>query len=161
MTKGRILVASNNGIYLLKLSGDIRVTLCASIADYIDKIFSDEKAQEVYVDLMDAECIDSTTLGLLAKLAIHTQQHFGIRTRLLCVNPDILRILDAMDISGLFDIPGMPERPALTPREIVPAEIDEELARKQVLEAHQLLVKLNPGLMTDFFDLINSLESRE
>lgn len=161
MSEGRILVAANNGIYLLKLSGDIRVTLCASIADYIDKIFSGEKPREVYVDLLDAECIDSTTLGLLAKLAIHTQQHFGIRTRLLCVNPDILRVFDAMDIAGLFDIPGMPQKPALTPTEIIPDELDEELARKQVLEAHQLLVKLNPSLMTDFFDLINSLESRD
>ena len=159
MTEGRILVAEKAGVYLLKLKGDVRVTLCASISEYLDKIFTGEPPQEVYVDLLEAECIDSTTLGLLAKLAIFTQEQFSLRTRLLCVNRNILRIFEAMDIDGLFDIYGMPDTPVPAPREVTPVEPDEEEVRKQVLEAHKLLVKLNPSLMGEFFDLITSLEA--
>jgi len=158
VTEGKILVAEKHGIYLLKLSGDVRVTLCASISDYIHKIFTCGDALEVYVDLLDAECIDSTTLGLLAKLAIYTQEQFGIRTRLLCVSKDILRVFEAMDIDGLFDILGLPEKLELSPVEVVPNPLDEASVRQQVLEAHQLLVKLNPSLTAEFFDLITSLE---
>jgi len=158
VTEGKILVAEKSGIYLLKLSGDVRVTLCASISDYIHKIFLSGNAKEVYVDLLDAECIDSTTLGLLAKLAIYTQEKFAVKTRLLCVNKDVLRVFEAMDIDGLFDILGLPEKPDLSPCEIEPKPLDEATVRQQVLEAHQLLVKLNPSLMTEFFDLITSLE---
>lgn len=161
MTEGRILVAEEKGVYLLKLGGDIRVTLCASISDYIEKIFSGDEAREVYVDLLDAEGIDSTTLGLLAKLAIYTQERFLIRTRLLCVSRDILRMFDAMDIAELFDIVGISGSPDLSPTEVIPAELDEETLRQHVLEAHKLLVKLNPSLTSEFFDLITSLESLE
>jgi anti-anti-sigma factor len=161
VTEGRILVAENKGIYLLKLSGDIRVTLCASISDYIEKIFSGDRVREVYVDLLEAEGIDSTTLGLLAKLALHTQERFLIRTRILCTNTDILRMLDAMDIAGLFDIVGISDGPHMSPREIVPADLDEETLRKHVLEAHKLLIQLNPSLASEFYDLITSLESLE
>ena len=161
MTEGRILVAEDKGVYLLKLTGDIRVTLCASISDYIEKIFSGDKAREVYVDLVDAEGLDSTTLGLLAKLAIYTQERFQIRTRMLCVSQDILRMFDAMDIAELFDIVGISDKPELAPTEVIPAELDEETLRQHVLEAHKLLVKLNPSLTSEFFDLITSLESLE
>lgn len=159
MTEGKILVGEKNGVYLLKLQGDVRVTLCASISEYIQKIFAGRDAKEVYVDLLDAECIDSTTLGLLAKLALYTQENFGIRTRLLCVNRDILRVFEAMAIDDLFDILGLPAKPDLSATEVPCRELDEDAARKQVLEAHQLLVKLNPSLMEEFFDLITSLES--
>ena len=161
MTEGRILVAENDGIYLLKLNGDVRVTLCASISDYLSKIFSGSRPTEVYVDLLDAECIDSTTLGLLARLAIHTQQEFDFRTRLLCNNRNILRIFEAMDIDGLFDIVDAEPPLSLEPREVVPGDLDEEEIRRQVLDAHKLLVKLNPDLMSEFYDLITSLESQD
>ena len=159
MTEGRILVAENDGIYLLKLNGDVRVTLCASISDYLDQIFSGAMPREVYVDLLDAECLDSTTLGLLARLAIHTQQEFDFRTQLLCNNPNILRFFEAMDIEGLFDVVDSHPPPNLEPQEVPGGEFDENQVREQVLEAHRLLVKLNPELMSEFYDLITSLES--
>lgn len=162
MTQGKILVAEKANVYLLKLTGDVRLTLCASITDYINKIFKNDAVEEVYVDLLEAECIDSTTLGLLAKLALHTVNAFNIRTKVLCVNKDILRVFEAMDIHNLFDILGMPVSERAIPveiKELKPKIVDEDTVRKQVLEAHQLLVKLNPELMNEFFDLITSLQT--
>ncbi len=161
MSEGKIEVAQQEGVYLLRLSGDVRVTLCSSISDYIDRIFSGEPPTEVYVDLLDAECIDSTTLGLLAKLALYTERELGIKPRLLCVDNNILRILQAMDIERLFDIYGLPAKPAIKTEEVAVPEPDERTVRQQVLEAHRLLVKLNPELMGEFVDLINTLESPE
>ena len=158
MNEGRILVAENQGIYLLKLNGDVRVTLCASISEYFNRIFSGAPPTEVYVDLLDADCIDSTTLGLLARLAIHTQQEFDFRTQLLCNNINILRIFESMDIDGLFDVVDAAPPEELKPQEVAQGPLDEEEMRIQVLEAHKLLVKLNPALMSEFYDLITSLE---
>ncbi len=143
------------------MAGDVRVTLCASISDYIERIFSGPRATEVYVDLLDAECVDSTTLGLLAKLALYTQRELGFKPKLLCVQDNILRILRAMDIEHLFDIYGLPEKPPVAPEEVEVPEPDERTVREQVLEAHKLLVKLNPDLMGEFVDLIHSLESMD
>jgi anti-anti-sigma factor len=118
LNEGRILVAEHDGVYLLKLDGDVRLTLCSSISQYLEKIFSCRIPSEVYVDLLDAECVDSTTLGLLARLAIHTQRVFGFKTRLLCVNRNILRVFEAMDIDGLFEILGASSLPRLAPAEV-------------------------------------------
>ena len=160
MNAGKILVAERDGVYLLKLAGDVRLTMCASISQYLDKIFAGRSAKEVYVDLLDAECIDSTTLGLLARLALHTQRQFGFKTRLLCVSSNILRMFETMDIDELFEILGAVNQPDLAPSEVTQEGLDEEEIRRQVLEAHKLLVKLNPALMGEFYDLITSLEAQ-
>jgi anti-anti-sigma factor len=159
---GKILVAQQDGVYLLKLTGDVRVTLCASLTDYIDRIFSGRPATDVFVDLLEAEGVDSTTLGLLAKLAIHCLDNLGFKAKLLCVNRNILRILESMELDELFVVLGIPDAPQIPLRDITPRSEelpDMEIVRQQVLEAHKLLVKLNPKLLGDFFDLINSLES--
>lgn len=161
---GKILVAQKDGVYLLKLTGDVRVTLCTSLADYIDRVFTSQPATDVFVDLLEAQGIDSTTLGLLAKLAVHCIDNLGFKARLLCVNHDILRIIESMELEDLFEVLGIPDAPQLPLCDVTPPEgelPDMEEVRQQVLEAHRLLVTLNPGLMGEFVDLINALEQED
>ena len=161
MSSGRILVAQQGGVYLLKLTGDVRVTLCASITDYINQIFSGPAATDVYVDLLEAEGIDSTMLGMLAKLAVYCIDGLHIKARMLCVNRNILRVLESMELDELFEILGLPSPPDMPVLDITPTEDqepDHDVLRQQVLEAHKLLVKLNPKLLGDFVALINTLE---
>ncbi len=47
---GRILVAVHNGVYMLKFVGDVRVTLCATVDDYLERMFSDTEFKSVLVD---------------------------------------------------------------------------------------------------------------
>ena len=70
MSEGRILAASHDGAYVLRLVGDVRLTLCATIDDFIDRMFADPDFASIWVDLCEAEGMDSTTLGMLAKLAL-------------------------------------------------------------------------------------------
>ncbi len=67
---GKILAASHHGAYVIRLEGDVRLTLCTTIDEYFQKMFSDPEFASVWLDLCDAEGIDSTTLGLLAKLEL-------------------------------------------------------------------------------------------
>ena len=75
---GRILAAEHEGAYALKMVGDVRVSLCATIDDYLQHMFEDSSFDSVLVDLCEAEGIDSTTLGLLAKLANLQLQHIAM-----------------------------------------------------------------------------------
>ena len=70
---GRILVADHNGVYMLKFVGDVRVTLCATVDDYLHRMFDDREFKSVLVDLSETEGIDSTSLGILAKLSIQAE----------------------------------------------------------------------------------------
>ena len=89
MSRGRILVAEDQGVYVIKLVGDVRMVLCASLNRYIESIFQRGDAKEVLVDALLASGVDSTTLGLLAKLAIHSNKHFNLKPKLFCTDEGI------------------------------------------------------------------------
>ena len=156
--RGRILVAEQDGVYDIKLSGDVRMVLCTSLSDYIDSIFQRGDAKEVLVDLLDACGVDSTTLGLLAKLAIHCNRQFGLRPKLFCNNDGINHTLNGMGLDEVFDLFEGPVGEEFNWSELQCGDLDEEACRQRVLEAHRQLIELNPVNRDDFIDLIRSLE---
>ena len=161
MTPGKILVADSMGDYLLKLSGDVRVTLCGTLNRHIETIFGSKNVKQVVVDMLDADCLDSTTLGLLAKLGLHCRKNYGINIQVFCENASILRTLECMSFDEIFDIfqdvPDIKEHIHLHSIQIENSDIDA--VRLQVLEAHKLLIELSPGNSREFTDLIRALES--
>jgi anti-anti-sigma regulatory factor len=89
MKTGQILVADHNGVYVIKMMGDVRLTLCISFDQFIDAMFKSENFTSVLFDLSDAEAIDSTTLGLMAKISILGQERRGVIPVILASNPSI------------------------------------------------------------------------
>lgn len=160
MDKCKILVGQCEGVYLIRMEGDVRLTLCASLSRYIDGIFADKQARNVLVDLLAAKGVDSTTLGLLAKLALFSAQHFGVKPTLFCTEEGILRTLEAMSLDGLFSIIRSPPPVQTDVVEMPCTDTDEEEIRQQVLAAHKLLIKINPQREADFIDLIRTLEDQ-
>ena len=161
MSVGKILVSDEEGNYLIKFIGDVRVTLCGSLNRYMETIFGSSEVNKVVVDMLEAEGLDSTTLGLMAKLGLHCRKEYGLDVQVFCQNPSILRTLDCMGFNDLFEIfqevPETETNGKLHSIAAVDTEMDE--IRRQVLEAHRLLVELNPENSTEFTDLIRALES--
>lgn len=159
MTKGKILVGDSDGDYLIKMTGDVRVTLCTSLNQYINTIFKDQRVKSVLLDLRNTDGLDSTTLGLLAKLALHCQRNYKLVPIIFCANESILKTLDVMGLDELFEmICGEPVEQANLSE--LPCSPGEERARQDVLEAHKLLIELNPKCEPEFIDLIRCLEAK-
>ncbi|MGV6808037.1 MAG: STAS domain-containing protein [bacterium] len=165
MESGKILVSHDSDTHLLKLEGDVRLTLCTSIDQYMQTIFEGDEVKDVIVDLLDAEGMDSTTLGLLAKLAIYTDQKFHLKPTLFCTDQSLLQIIESMGIDDLFDIVEQTPKQldAIDVSEVKPIqdngiEDDIQAIRRHVLEAHKLLALLNPSRSAEFMNLIESLE---
>lgn len=74
MSTGRIQFAEQNGTFVLKFVGEVRLTLCSALDATIEKIFTALNFSAIVIDLTETESIDSTTLGLLAKLSILSRQ---------------------------------------------------------------------------------------
>ena len=159
MSEGKILVSDKDGNYPIKFSGDVRVNLCGSLNHHMDAIFGSTDVKHVVIDMLEAECVDSTTLGLIAKLALHCRKEYNIDMQLFCQNPSILRTLNCMSFDEIIDIcEDLPDIEAeLQDIESVNADIDE--VRRQVLEAHKLLTQLSPDSSKEFTDLIRALEA--
>jgi anti-anti-sigma factor len=158
MADGRILAASENGAYVLRLTGDVRLTLCATIEDYVENMLDDPQFTSVWVDLCDAEGIDSTTLGQLAKLALSVHERFGFRPAIFCCDPGINRLLTSMGLDQLFE---MHERSCCAtgfsqPIPMVPDS--EDAVRAKVLEAHRVLMDVSDENRARFSDLVATLE---
>lgn len=158
MQEGKILAASHNGAYVIRFEGDVRLTLCTSIDDYFQRMFDDPAFVSVWVDLCGAEGLDSTTLGLLAKLALTVKERFGFQPAIFSCDPGINRLIKSMGFQQLFDVReevcGAPEET----KEIPMVEGSESEVKEKVIEAHKILMELTPENRARFKDLLSVLE---
>ncbi|MCZ6855943.1 MAG: STAS domain-containing protein [Gammaproteobacteria bacterium] len=156
---GRILVADQDGVYILMFEGDVRLTLCMAVDGFLEKMFHDPQFRSVLVDLSKSDSIDSTSLGLLAKLSIKADKLFGYRPTLLSPRPDISRILYSMGFEDVFSIVEEPLEYEEQLEELPPSKTSREELRKRVLEAHRTLMAMNEQNRRTFQDLVETLES--
>jgi anti-anti-sigma regulatory factor len=158
MQEGRILAANHDGAYVIRLEGDVRLTLCTTMDDFIQHMFDDPAFASVWVDVCDAEGIDSTTLGQLAKLALKVKERFGFMPAIYSNDPGISRLLKSMAFNRLYELR---EESCCNPADI--AEIpsvpgSEESVKKKVIEAHRVLMGISDDNRDRFKDLISALE---
>lgn len=158
MTEGRILAASQHGAYVIRLVGDVRLTLCTTIDDYFQHMYDDPQFASVWVDLCDAEGIDSTTLGLLAKLALRIREKFHFRPAIYSCDPGINRLLRSMAFHKLFELH---DEPCRNPDDIVEVPLvpgSEAAVKEKVIEAHHVLMGVSDDNRERFRDLMAALE---
>ena len=158
MSQGRILAAEHDGAYALKMVGDVRVTLCSAIDDYLAQMLADENFISVLVDLCEAEGIDSTTLGLLAKLALGTRKQHGFKPVLYSSNSGINRLLESMAFGHLFELRNEMCNDPQDIAEVPCAAGDAQAIREKVIEAHHILMDLSEDNRERFKDLMAVLE---
>ncbi|MBU2712458.1 STAS domain-containing protein [Zooshikella harenae] len=158
MTAGKIQFAENEGTYVLKFVGDVRLTLCSTLDTFLDKMFAQPDFKSVIVDLTETEGIDSTSLGLLAKLSIQAKKRLGLVPTVVSTNEDITRILLSMGFDQVFILVREQAHPSQSLQEVPVEECSEESAKQKVLDAHKVLMSLNEKNRQAFKDLVKSLE---
>ena len=106
MSPGKIEVANQDGVYIIKLSGDVRLNLCSALENYLEAMFLDDQFKTIFIDLSNAVGVDSTTLGQLAKISIVSQAKFGLLPTIISPREDIMRVLLSMGFDSVFYIIG-------------------------------------------------------
>lgn len=159
MPGGKILVAEHQGAYVIKLVGDVRVTLCVAFDDYLEQMLVPGRFHSVIIDLSEAEGIDSTTLGLLAKVAIRAESRFRYKPVIVSTNESITRLLRSMGFDAVFDIHTRALDSDDTLQALSVADCSEAEVRLKVIEAHRLLMGMNEENRARFSELVTSLES--
>ncbi|MFK7830575.1 MAG: STAS domain-containing protein [Congregibacter sp.] len=158
MTEGQVLAARENGAYVIRLVGDVRLTLCASIEDYVESMLGDPEFSSVWVDLCDAEGIDSTTLGQLAKLALAVHERYEFRPALYSQNASINRLLGSMGLDQLFEMHASACAAAHCNQSIPMVPGSEDAVREKVIEAHRTLMDVSDSNRKRFSELVATLE---
>lgn len=154
---GRIQMAEQGGVYVLRFIGDVRLNLCSSLDDSIDAIFRSSNYASVVIDLTSAENLDSTTLGILAKLSLRARAAGCLLPTVIITSPDIRRLLESMGFEQLFNIVDSPVPCPECLHDLPIQAVSEDEVKRRVLEAHRILMSLNEHNRQAFRDLVNSL----
>ena len=156
---GKIQVAFLDNVHVIRLCGDIRLNICPALETYLDEILHQPELKNLVIDLSAVEGIDSTALGQLAKISIHTQEHFHFMPSLASPNANVSRLLDSMGFSKVFHIMKESYVNEADFEEWVAQAMTEEEARAQVIAAHRVLMSLNDKNKVEFRELVNTLEA--
>lgn len=158
MLSGRILYAVHNGTYVIKFVGDVRVPLCASLEGFLERMFGDAELHAVLIDLTETVAIDSTALGLIAKIAVFLRERRDKKPVILSTNPDVNRILGSMGFDRVFLILERAPRTAEDFDELPFTEPSQQELTRHVIDAHRVLMSLNEQNKATFRDLVDALE---
>jgi len=160
MTPGKIQVASSQGIYVLNFSGDVRLTLCTALEEFVNKMFEDGDLKSIIIDLSDVDGLDSTTLGQLAKISILSREKLQLTPSIISPKEDITKLLKTMGFHKIFYILGqLPTKIDQLDTIECSHTINEDDLRDKIIEAHKVLIELNEDNREAFQNLVDSLES--
>ncbi len=157
MSEGRIYYATRRGNYYLKLVGDVRVTLCTALSNYVDRLFEADLLKSVVVDLRDARVVDSTTLGFLAKVALHSELS-GIKPLLIITDSSMIRLIEGMGFDEIFQITDDFSKTTSDLEEMKFCSGSSDVTREKVIESHRILMSMNSKNMKTFSSLVKALE---
>ena len=164
MTDGKVLYGVSRGTYVLKFIGEVRLDLCTTIDMFVERLVHDAALRGVVVDLSETRQIDSTSLGLLAKLSIGSREVLHELPTLICGNPEVLRFLSSMgfdDVFHIVDMDAAPETKIAQYGQLPVRNAGEAETRRRILAAHRALMDLNEHNRRQFSDLVRMLEAEQ
>lgn len=156
---GKIQYTEQDKMFVLKLTGEVRLTLCTALDMAVSKLFAEKRFEKVTLDLTDAISLDSTTLGLLAKLSILAKQSINQLPIIETSNSDIIRLLDSMGITSAFTIIEGCKNDWHNLKDLNSSACSEAIVKEKVLEAHKILMDVNDNNKAVFKDLVKTLEA--
>lgn len=166
MQTGNIYYAKHEGLLVLKLVGEIRYTMgesyriSASLDSFLERLFAEKDFENVLIDLTETESIDSTNLGLLAKVAQFTDREFGRRATIVSTNADINTILESVGFDQVFLIIHDPQDPSVELESLPEVREPEKDLALLLLDAHKALIELSEKNREMFRNVVQLLEKR-
>lgn len=158
-SNGHILVASQGGAHIIKLTGNVRMPMCSALKGYIGQLLELETMDAVLFDLSECSAVDSTILGLMAKLSVKVKEKFSIPTSIVSPNENITRILESMGFDQIFVILDSCTASDLELQALPILQESEEQLREHILDAHQTLMQLNEKNADAFREIVELLET--
>jgi len=158
MDNGNILHASHDNIHVLRFIGDIRYPLSPSLDRFLENIFASSRPAGFVINLTETDSIDSTNLGLLARLAKRMKTLDTRRITIVSNRADINSVLNSMALDEIFDIVEDASPEAAAAREVPLQDVDRETLTRTLIDAHRALMDLSEHNREIFQDVVTALE---
>jgi anti-anti-sigma factor len=152
------------GTLVLRLSGSIRFVAAQALRRQVDDLIAGEDSA-VLVDVHDVDVIDSTGMGLLARVGRSWLRGRGRRAAIACPENDIAITLRSASFDELFvmldEYPFDDRAVAFTeiPLDALPAGSPELCLGHVILDAHRDLASISQRNVEEYRDVIAALEA--
>lgn len=161
MSTGHVEYASLHGTHFFKLIGEVRAQSCISLDKLLQKIEQQEHVAGAIVDLTQTTFIDSTVLGVLAKLGLKLKQAHNIQAVMLSTNTDITTLANSMGLSQVFVVLNYSGEQDICTHALAEENVTHRNMLNTVLDAHKTLMHLNASNQNMFEPLVKQLQKEQ
>lgn len=159
MPNGRVTHAERDGVHVLRYFGKVDYMSAPAIQSFVEHLIERGEVSGLVFDLTDAEGLDSTNLGLLARVNERVHARCGGESVIVSTNDDINGVLYSMGFNQIFAIVTDGDGSRVeSDTSIEPAAPSQEELRSTMLEAHRALVRLSEAGRVQFADVVACLE---
>lgn len=158
MSAGNVYYAKQNHCYVLKFVGDIRYTQGNALDQFLNRLFGQDDFDDMLIDLSETTSIDSTNLGLLAKIANYMHHQLHKQATVVSLNDDINQTLDGVGFFQVFHICQDPCRCRQADQVVPDTNPSKDEITRTVREAHQTLSDLNEHNRLIFRNVLDALK---
>ncbi len=156
--QGTILSARVDSVEYIRFVGIIRYSHCAGLEAHIDRMFSNPSFSEVAIDLEQAQMLDSTALGLLARISIEFTKISSKKPVIFLQKGELAHILKRVCFDQVFSIIAKNNNPEnLQFVELTPIQKNEEEVLACVVAAHRCLAEISEDNKRYFTDITKAL----
>jgi anti-anti-sigma factor len=156
-----VLYGSHEGVQVLRFVGRIDCGVAPAVHQFVDGLFLGAPLTGFVIDLTETDNIDSTNLGLLARIANRMQERGGPRVTIVSHRQDINEILLTMGFDEVFDLVEAAPGAGKDTRPLTTLAPDRYSLGRTMLEAHRTLMALNDRNRDQFADVVSLLEGQE
>ncbi len=142
----------------IRLEGDLKYFRSFSFDTFIEEQFNDTPFVSAQIDLTHADFIDSTNLGLIAKIARLLSEYSDDKVVVYCTNDAILKVLISMGFDTVFDIKNGIDDNEYQYHIIPEGDDSIEHFQKTIYKSHKMLSEMNDKNRDTFKGVIGSLE---
>jgi anti-anti-sigma factor len=160
VSDGRVFHAAAGGRHVLRYVGRADYVMAPAIERFAEGLLQGNDLTGLVFDLRQATLLDSTNLGLLARLANRVDQGGGHAT-IVSTNDDVTDVLRSMGLAAMFKISS--DDPLLhevgAGEEIVLEPTGQRELMRTMLEAHRVLASIDQNDSAGFRAVVEGLES--
>ncbi|PCI73530.1 MAG: hypothetical protein COB38_00240 [Gammaproteobacteria bacterium] len=159
--KGRILTARLDDVEYINFIGVVRYSDCSGLEAYINQLFQSPKGvNEIAINLENADMLDSTALGLLARISIEFKKATDKQPVIFVKKGELAHILRRVCFDQVFRIVTSQQNKSdlettqnLNFIELASVHVDENKVLESVLLAHKNLADISKDNLHFYTDI--------
>ena len=161
MTENKILYAIEDDTCYVKMQGSLNYTLCAGFDSIVKELFDNDNIKNFVIDLIEAEYLDSTNLGILGIIAEGLKSKSSQKPIIITPKEDVLKILLSVAFDTLFEFKENDDKKDIDYKDTSLIDVSKRSTDEFVLESHKTLAQLNEENKEKFSHVIETIQKRK